>query len=125
MEWDSENNQPSCQSADWIRNQEGNALESVFTQKIEKIAKLLPEIEPYETEPDWKEIKNRLESNLEGISDKIEYDKNRLEQELILHQKTGQWTKKKFAWKIISITSSALCKPKNLPVKNLVLLRRK
>ena len=67
-----------------FRNQEGNALESVFMQKIEKIAKLLPEIEPYETERIEK-IKNRLESNLEGISDKIEYDKNRLEQELIFY----------------------------------------
>lgn len=67
-----------------FRTQEGNALENVFNQKINKIGQLLTEIEPYETERVEK-IKTRLESNLESISDKIEFDKNRLEQELIFY----------------------------------------
>ncbi len=67
-----------------FRNQEGRTLESVFVEKIDKIGKLLLEIEPFENERVEK-IKNRLESNLQSISDKIEYDKNRLEQELIFY----------------------------------------
>lgn len=40
------------------------------------------EIEPYENERVEK-VKARLEENLQALSDKIDYDKNRLEQELI------------------------------------------
>ncbi|MHB9056373.1 MAG: YicC/YloC family endoribonuclease [Paludibacteraceae bacterium] len=67
-----------------FRTQEGKSLENVFNQKINKIGELLTEIEPYETERAEK-IKARLENNLESISDKIDFDKNRLEQELIFY----------------------------------------
>ena len=67
-----------------FRTQEGKALEAVFSQKINNIGNLLLDIEPFENERVEK-IKARLESNLETLSDKIEYDKNRLEQELIFY----------------------------------------
>ncbi len=67
-----------------FRKQEGNALQTVLTEKINRIGELLIEIEPFENERIDK-IKTRLEENLQTISDKIEYDKNRLEQELIFY----------------------------------------
>lgn len=67
-----------------FRVQEGNALENVLTEKINRIGELLVEIEPFENERIEK-IKTRLEENLQTISDKIDYDKNRLEQELIFY----------------------------------------
>ena len=67
-----------------FRVQEGNALENVLTDKINRIGELLIEIEPFENERIEK-IKTRLEENLQTISDKIDYDKNRLEQELIFY----------------------------------------
>jgi len=67
-----------------FRTQEGNTLEKVFTQKISRINELLLQIEPYEAERIEK-IKTRLENGLESISGKIDYDKNRFEQELIYY----------------------------------------
>ncbi len=67
-----------------FREQEGKALESALTQNINRIGELLVEIEPYENERIEK-IRARFEENLQSISEKIEYDKNRLEQELIFY----------------------------------------
>ncbi len=67
-----------------FRHQEGNILENVFTQKINKISELLVAIEPFENERVDK-IKAKLDENLQILSDKIDYDKNRLEQELIFY----------------------------------------
>lgn len=67
-----------------FRTQEGNTLEKVFTQKISRINELLLQVEPYEAERIEK-IKTRLENGLESISGKIDYDKNRFEQELIYY----------------------------------------
>lgn len=67
-----------------FRTQEGNTLEKVFTHKISRINELLLQIEPYEAERIEK-IKTRLENGLESISGKIDYDKNRFEQELIYY----------------------------------------
>jgi len=67
-----------------FRLQEGKSLELVFENKISHISQLLVDIEPFETERVEK-IKARLEENLQALSDKIDYDKNRLEQELIYY----------------------------------------
>jgi uncharacterized protein (TIGR00255 family) len=67
-----------------FRIQEGEALEEVFKAKIFNIEKLLNQIEPFENERIEK-LKGRIEENLQNLSEKIEYDKNRLEQELIFY----------------------------------------
>ena len=66
-----------------FRKQEGAALQKKFTEKIDNIANLLQSIEPYE--------KNRVPKIREKIIDglkqipEVDYDKNRLEQELIYY----------------------------------------
>lgn len=67
-----------------FRIQEGKSLEIVFLTKINRIAELLDQVAPFENERIEK-IKLKLEENLQSISDKISYDKNRLEQELIFY----------------------------------------
>lgn len=67
-----------------FRTQEGKSLENVFVTKINSIASLLEQIAPYENERIEK-IKLKLEENLQNLSDKITYDSNRLEQELIFY----------------------------------------
>ena len=66
-----------------FRKQEGAALQKKFTEKIDNIAKLLADIEPYEKSRVEK-IKSRIEDGLKQIPG-VEYDKNRLEQELIYY----------------------------------------
>ncbi len=67
-----------------FRIQEGKSLENVFVTKINRIAELLELVAQYEGER-IDRIKAKLEENLQTISDKISYDKNRLEQELIFY----------------------------------------
>lgn len=66
-----------------FRTQEGAALYKKFNEKINNIAALLASIEPYEASRVEK-IRARLIENLKNIPE-IEYDKNRLEQELIYY----------------------------------------
>ena len=66
-----------------FRNQEGAALERKFTEKIDNIAALLKSIEPYE-KARVEKMKARIVEGLKTIPD-VEYDKNRLEQELIYY----------------------------------------
>lgn len=66
-----------------FRNQEGAALKRKFTEKIDNIAALLKSIEPYE-KARVEKIKARIVEGLKTIPD-VEYDKNRLEQELIYY----------------------------------------
>ena len=67
-----------------FRIQEGRALQAVFEAKIHNIQTLLAQIDPFEKERVSK-IKVRLEENLLALADKVDYDKNRLEQELIYY----------------------------------------
>ena len=67
-----------------FRIQEGKSLEQVFRNKIMHIDQLLGEIAPFEAER-VERIKAKLEENLQNIADKFDYDKNRLEQELIFY----------------------------------------
>lgn len=66
-----------------FRRQEGRKLYGFFIEKINRIASLLKEIEPYESERVPK-IRERLEDQLGRLSS-IEYDRGRLEQELIFY----------------------------------------
>ena len=66
-----------------FRNQEGAALEKKFTEKIDNIERLLAEIEPYE-KGRVEKIRQRIVDGLQQISG-ADYDKNRLEQELIYY----------------------------------------
>ncbi|MCR5313025.1 MAG: YicC family protein [Bacteroidaceae bacterium] len=66
-----------------FRKQEGEALAKKFTEKIENIRSYLAGIEPYEAERTEKirqRILDSLEQHIGG-----EYDKNRLEQEMIYY----------------------------------------
>lgn len=66
-----------------FRKQEGEALYAKFRTKIDNIAQLLATVEQYETERVAK-IKSRIVDNLEKLVG-IDYDRNRLEQELIFY----------------------------------------
>ena len=66
-----------------FRTQEGAALERKFREKVDNIEALLAEIEPYEKSRVEK-IRARIIEGLKAIPD-VEYDKNRLEQELIYY----------------------------------------
>ena len=66
-----------------FRRQEGAALEAKFAEKIDNIERLLAEIEPYEKQRVEK-IRQRIVDGLQQIPG-VEYDKNRLEQELIYY----------------------------------------
>lgn len=66
-----------------FRKQEGLALYRKFSEKIENIGNLLSTVEPYEKERVEK-IRQRIVETLEKIIG-VDYDKNRLEQELIYY----------------------------------------
>ena len=66
-----------------FRTQEGAALEKKFNEKVDNIEHLLQSIEPYE-KARVEKIKARIIDGLKNIPD-VEYDKNRLEQELIYY----------------------------------------
>ena len=66
-----------------FRQQEGEALAVKLNQNIDNIASLLASIEPYEKSRVEK-IRQRIVEGLKGIPD-VEYDRNRLEQELIYY----------------------------------------
>ena len=66
-----------------FRTQEGAALEKKFNEKIDNIEALLASIEPYEKSRVEK-IRARIVDGLLQIPG-VEYDKNRLEQELIYY----------------------------------------
>lgn len=66
-----------------FRIQEGAMLQNLFTQKINNIAQLLREVEPYEKERIEK-IKGRILDNLKK-SVPVDYDHNRFEQEMIYY----------------------------------------
>lgn len=66
-----------------FRRQEGAALQKKFEEKLDNIASLLADIEPYEASRVEK-IRVRLVEGLKKIPE-VDYDKNRLEQELIYY----------------------------------------
>ena len=66
-----------------FRRQEGEALQKKFEEKLDNIAALLAGIEPYEKQRVEK-IRQRIMEGLAAIPD-VQYDKNRLEQEMIYY----------------------------------------
>ena len=66
-----------------FRQQEGAALQHKFGEKIDNIEALLASIEPYE-KARVEKIRARIVDGLSSIPE-VEYDKNRLEQELIYY----------------------------------------
>ena len=69
-----------------FREQEGNSLYTMFCEKLNAIATLLAEVEPYE-QCRVEKIKARIEGNLEQLSAATQQaiDRNRLEQEMIFY----------------------------------------
>ena len=69
-----------------FRTQEGAALQAMFTEKLDGIADLLAQVEPFERGRVAK-IKERLEQNLAQLSaeTQAQIDRNRLEQEMIYY----------------------------------------
>jgi uncharacterized protein (TIGR00255 family) len=69
-----------------FREQEGNSLYQMFCEKLDAIATLLSEVEPYE-QSRVEKIKARIEANLEQLSATTQQaiDRNRLEQEMIYY----------------------------------------
>lgn len=66
-----------------FRKQEGEALYHKFSEKLNNIERLMGEIVPFETSRIEK-IRQRLEDRLAELTG-VDYDKNRLEQELIYY----------------------------------------
>ena len=66
-----------------FRQQEGVALAKKFQEKIDNIATLLASIEPYEKERTGKIRQRILDALEQNIG--VDYDKNRLEQEMIYY----------------------------------------
>jgi len=66
-----------------FRRQEGESLQRKFEEKLDNIGALLASIEPYERQRVEK-IRQRITDGLASIPD-VEYDKNRLEQEMIYY----------------------------------------
>ncbi|MGL4291955.1 MAG: YicC/YloC family endoribonuclease [Bacteroidales bacterium] len=66
-----------------FRKQEGEMLYRLFEQKIQNIASLLKDVEPYEKER-IERIKTRITDSLAKIEG-FDYDQNRFEQEMIFY----------------------------------------
>ena len=67
-----------------FRVREGEVLEKFFREKIANIDKFLVQIPQYEDER-LEKIKSRMSENFAQIENKIAFDKNRFEQELIFY----------------------------------------
>lgn len=79
-------NKTLCDAVDSLisfRKQEGQALEIKFTEKIENIRRLLLSITPYE-QSRVEKIRQRIIDGLNQLSG-VDYDSNRLEQEMIYY----------------------------------------
>lgn len=66
-----------------FRIHEGKGLQEMFIRKLDNIGALLKEVEPYEQERVEK-IRTRIVENLSKIKE-VDFDKNRLEQEMIYY----------------------------------------
>lgn len=69
-----------------FRKQEGEALQNMFTEKLDGIASLLAEVEPFE-KGRVERIRQHLITNLDKLADETKQaiDSNRLEQEMIYY----------------------------------------
>lgn len=83
---------------DAFRISEGKILEDDFAYRIKNIKRLLIDIEPFE-ETRISRIRTRIKSNFENISDDVQLDKNRLEQEMIYYLEKLDITEEKIRLK--------------------------
>ncbi|MBN2614234.1 MAG: YicC family protein [Bacteroidales bacterium] len=67
-----------------FRKQEGEVLEADFRKRIETIVQLLDAVEEFEQERIVR-IKEKVKTSLEQLGQDVQYDPNRLEQELIYY----------------------------------------
>ena len=76
----------ALEAFDAFRIQEGKALQTMFTEKLDGIADLLAQVEPFEKSRVTK-IKERLQQSLAQLSaeTKAQIDQNRLEREMIYY----------------------------------------
>ena len=79
-----------------FRQQEGRALQAMFTEKLDAIAALLAEVEPYEKNRVEK-IRQHLLGNLDKLAEetRTKLDSNRLEQEMIFYPEKLDITEEK------------------------------
>lgn len=87
-----------------FRKQEGQALEKKFTEKIDNIERLLQSIEVYEKERVTR-IRERITDALEKTIS-VDYDKNRLEQELIYYIEKLDINEENSVWPITCAISA-------------------
>ena len=73
-----------------FRIQEGMALQKKFEEKLQNIGKLMADIEPYE-KARVEKIRTRIVDALKDIPE-VDYDKNRLEQELDISEEKQRLT---------------------------------
>ncbi|MGV3632144.1 MAG: YicC/YloC family endoribonuclease [Bacteroidota bacterium] len=73
----------SCDNLINFRTQEGNALKTEFTEKIEEIRRLLAEVEPFEAAR-IETVRERIHKNLDEML-AAQVDENRFQQELIFY----------------------------------------
>ena len=75
--------QDACASLNEFRRQEGHALENEFNQRIGEIKSLLEQVPKYEQER-IEIVRSRIKKGLEELQN-IQFDTNRLEQEMIFY----------------------------------------
>lgn len=75
--------QDACASLNEFRRQEGLALENEFNQRIGEIKSLLEQVPKYEQER-IEIVRSRIKKGLEELQN-IQFDNNRLEQEMIFY----------------------------------------
>jgi uncharacterized protein (TIGR00255 family) len=69
---------------DQFRVQEGQALEQDIVNQVESIMLLKEQVKPFESER-IEQVKTRLTDTLKELSNNVQYDQNRFEQELIFY----------------------------------------
>ncbi len=74
----------ACQKVDEFRTSEGRVLEADFEKRILYIRDMIDEVTPFEENRIVK-IREKFEKSLSDLSPKIQYDPNRLEQEIFFY----------------------------------------
>jgi uncharacterized protein (TIGR00255 family) len=74
----------ACKSVDNFRTQEGKLIEEEFIRRIKVITDLLMKVVPFENERAAK-VKERIQTNLNNLTQDNKPDQNRLEQEMIYY----------------------------------------
>lgn len=74
----------TCEQVNSFRESEGNALAEDFKKRICLIRNMLGEVTPFE-ESRIETIRTKFENSLQDLSNKVQYDPNRLEQEIFYY----------------------------------------